>query len=242
MRRGLWLVDRDYEVIKFIYDMKFSCTNDVFGAFFDDGKVKNNRYCYNRLKKMEAEGFIKSNTVSTFNTRWYIIAGKGLSLLRERFTDDLYPKKAADKIDTRYFEHDRTVALCRIALEHKGLAKNWVSEKSIAYSILTKTGEYQSKYMFQNLRQSSIPDGLFETKKGEKVAFELEFSRKSNRALMQKLNNLHQETKSKNAIFNRVLVITNGDKIYNLVTKTAKDLGASFKVLRLNNVINGGQK
>jgi len=158
VRKGLWLVDRDYEVIKFIYDMKFSCTSDIFKAFFDDGKVKNNRYCYNRLKKLEAGGFIKSNTISTFNTRWYIISGKGLALLRERFVENLFPSSVPDRIDTRHFEHDRSVSFCRIALEKKGLAKNWVSEKVITYNILTKTGEYKSKYMFQNLKQSSLPD------------------------------------------------------------------------------------
>lgn len=240
MRRGLWLVDRDYEVLKFIYDMKFSCTSDIFEAFFKREGIKSSRYAFNRLKKLEAEGYLLSTTINSVNTRWYLISSKGLHLLRERFIDELFPLKAPEKIDARHFEHDRTVSLCRVALEEKGLVRNWVSEKAICYNILTKTGEYQSKHMFQNLKQSSIPDGLFETKKGETAAFELEWSRKSTKDLKQKLNNLSLEMRSSKATFKRVLIVANGEKIHNSITSMAKDLGASFKVLSVDELLGGG--
>jgi len=108
----------------------------------------------------------------------------------------------------------------------------------IVHDVITKNGEYRSKYMLQNLKRSSIPDALFETRKGEICAFELEFTMKSSRELKQKLVNLNLESKLKNGLFSRVLIVAGSSKIESSLKNITGELGANFKVMNLNELVS----
>ncbi len=237
---GLVIMDRDVDVVKYVYDMKFCCSGDVYEMFFEGEKGRSARYAFIRLKKLVDEGYLQIFKNKLYRSGFYFITDKGLNLIRDRFRDHLFPKKAPTKMDSRFFEHDRYVALCRTALTRKDLAKSWVSERVIAHDIITKNGEYRSKYMLQNLKRSSIPDGLFETRKGETCAFELEFSMKSGRELRQKLTVLNNEAKLKNGLFSRVLIVAGAPKIESSLESIIKELGADFKVMSLTELVPNG--
>ena len=191
-----------------------------------------------RLKKLVEVGFLKIFKNKLYKSGLYFISENGLNLIRERFRDHFFPKKAPAKIDMRFFEHDRYVALCRMYLEKQGLAKNWISERIITHDVITKNGEYRSKHMLQNLKKSQIPDGLFTTRKGEVCAFELEFTLKSQRELRQKLSVLHNESKLQDGLFQRALIVAGGKKIESSLCKINNELNANFKIINLNEVIN----
>ena len=228
----LRVVERDLEVIKYVYDMKFSSSFDVYKMYFE-GEGKTSRYCFVRLKKLVDTGFLKLFKNNLYRSGFYFVSEKGLNLLRDSYRDHLFPKKAPTSIDMRFFEHDKNVAVCRSYLEKKGLAKNWVSERVITHDVITKGGEYRSKYMLQNLQKSQIPDGLFETRKGEICAFELEFTLKSARELKKKLTNLNNESRSSSGLFKRVLLVAGGKRIKNSLESIKSELGADFKIMEL---------
>lgn len=230
------IVDRDVDVVRYVYDMKFCVSGDVHKMFFEGEKGRSSRYAFVRLKALVDAGFLKVFKNKLYRSGFYFISDKGLNLIRDRFRDHFFPVKAPTNIDTRFFEHDRYVALCRTYLEREGLAKNWISERIITHDVITKNGEYRSKYMLQNLQKSQIPDGLFETRKGEVCAFELEFTLKSQRELKKKLVNLHNESKLNDGLFKRVLLVAGGPKIESSLLKINEELGANFKVMNLEEV------
>jgi hypothetical protein len=90
--------------------------------------------------------------------------------------------------------------------------------------------------MLQNLQKSQIPDGLFETRKGEVCAFELEYTLKSVRELKAKLSNLNNESKSVSGLFKRVLIVAGSKRIKNSLEALKKDLNADFKIMELSEV------
>ena len=231
------IMDRDVDVVKYVYDMKFCCSGDVYKMFFEGEKEKSSRYAFIRLKRLVDENYLQVFNNKLYRSSFYFVTDKGLNLVRDRFRDHLFPKKAPAKMDTRFFEHDHHVTICRTALTKKNLATNWVSERIIVHDLITKNGEYRSKYMLQNLKRSSIPDALFETRKGEICAFELEFTMKSNRELRQKLVNLNLESKLKNGLFNRVLIVAGSSKIESALKAIKGELGASFKIMALAELV-----
>jgi hypothetical protein len=233
-------MDRDVDVVKYVYDMKFCCSADVHEMFFEIEKGRSSRYAFIRLKRLVDEGYLQIFKNKLYRSGFYFITDKGLSLIRDRFRDHLFPKKAPVKMDSRFFEHDRNVALCRTALTKKNMAKTWISERVITHDIITKNGEYRSKYMLQNLKRSSIPDALFETKKGETCAFELEFTMKSGRELRQKLTVLNNEAKLSNGLFSRVLIVAGSQRIESSLKNITKEIGANFKVMSLTELVPNG--
>jgi hypothetical protein len=234
---SLVVMDRDVDVVKYVYDIKFCCSGDVYEMFFSD-KGKSSRYAFIRLKRLVDEGFLKVFKNELYRSGFYFVTDKGLDLIRDRFRDHLFPKRAPTKMDTRFFEHDRNVAICRTALTKKNLAKDWISERVIIHDVITKNGEYRSKHMLQNLKRSSIPDALFKTKKGETCAFELEFTMKSRRELRQKLVTLNLESKLKNGLFSRVLIVAASSKIESSLKNIANELGANFKVMNFEELVS----
>jgi hypothetical protein len=235
---GFVVTDRDVDVVRYVYDMKFCSGDDVCKMYFLGEKGDSSKYGLRRLKKLVSEGYLQIFKNRLYKSGFFYITDKGLSLVRDRFRNSFFPKKAPAKIDTRFFEHDHFVAKCRTGLMRQGLAKNWVSERVIVHDIVTKNGEYRSKYMLQNLKKSSIPDGLFETRKGETCAFELEFTMKSRRELISKLTNLNNESKLKNGLFKRVLIVAGSPKIETSLKKITDELGANFKIMNLEELVS----
>ncbi len=231
------VTDRDVNVIKYVYEMKFCRSVDVYEMFFRGDGSKSSRYAFIRMKKLADEGFLIVFNNKLYRSRFYYISEKGLNLIRNRFRNNFFPKRAPTKMDTRYFEHDYYVTKCRSALTQKKLASDWISERVLIHDIFTKNGEYRSKHMLQNLKNSSIPDGLFKTRRGEICAFELEFTLKSSRELRQKLTVLNSEAKLTNGLFSRVLIVAGSLKIKTSLTKIIEELGASFKVLNLEELV-----
>lgn len=230
--------ERDLNVLMYIYEMKFSTAIDVFKMFFESEKSANSRYALIRLNKLAKNGYLNIFTNKLYRNKFYYISDSGLGVLRNKFRDHLFPKKAPSKMDTRFFEHDRYVSLCRIFLEKKGVAKGWVSERVIFHNMVTKSGEYRSKYMLKNLQKSQIPDGLFETNKGELCAFELELSLKSKRELREKLVMLNNESKQSHGLFKRVLLVASSVKIRANLEKINNEISAHFKILDLERMVN----
>ena len=103
-----------------------------------------------------------------------------MRILEARSTDPV-PVREAKKIDFSLYEHDSKINAVRVLLETRGKCRKWYSEKILraAPLPLTKKG-----YRFGS---DLFPDAVFVNSKGERIALELEVSRKGPSKIREKL-------------------------------------------------------
>lgn len=231
------LSNRDLDILKYSYAMKFCTSDDVWKLFYESEEIDGKKYSKVRIKQLSDAGYLNVLSNDIYKKKIYSLSSKGLNIIREEFIDELFPRRLSSKPDLRNFSHDYYVALSRCSLERQELATNWISERQIVFDLMSDSGEYRSKYMLQNLRRSSIPDGLFRTRRGEVCAFELEYSLKSKRDLKEKLSVLHKESQVTSGLFERVLIVVSTNKIEGAVNSIKEELNASFKIIRLDSLL-----
>jgi hypothetical protein len=151
------LQDRDYEVLKYILEQKFLSREQIEKWFY-----KTNDVLRNRLWELMLSGYLKKEPVALSSKDHFLIAGLGLRALAERGVNGIRPAKS---IDIRFYFHDRAVTDIRLLFEDMGLAKDWKSERVLKAEI-------------GSLKK--IPDGMFLSPAGKRIAFELELAPKEN--------------------------------------------------------------
>jgi hypothetical protein len=185
------LQDRDYEVMRYILEQKFLSREQITKWFYktlDIAKV--------RLWKLIFSGYLKKEPIALSSKDHFLITGLGLRALAERGVNGIRP---ASSIDIRCYFHDRTVTDIRLLFEDIGLAKDWKSERILK----AENGSFLSA------RQTGkkIPDGMFLSPAGKRIAFELELAPKEN-SRYKKILAGYQNV-------DRVFYVVRGDALFN---------------------------
>lgn len=213
---GLRITPRDLEILEFVLEMKFTGLNEIYEKFFKNiqgGETsKSDWWARERITKLLNAGFlekVKFLSVKVF----YLLSEKGYYFLKNSITTKTFCRPL-NSIDTRTLEHDMKIQHVRIHLEKSRGATKWQSERA-----LTEIPEVR-KYLGKEFR----PDAIFENPQGEKVAFELELSRKSHDRYNDKVKryvDIMQSADVSKRIFKKTLVICNDKTIADLwISKT----------------------
>ena len=210
---GIRLQNRDYKILRFILEQKFASLEMIYLLCFDRRKNESEAWPKNlwtvrqKLSKLRSQGLLKTEKVLSSGKAHFLITPLGLRSLAAYFGKH-FPIRPAKRIDFSLYEHDYRLSLVRISLERKGICRHYFSEKRIrsAPVPLIKNGFR----FFKDL----IPDGIFINKKNERVAIELEASRKGIRKVISKIR--HYEDYLRGSYYCPYPVL---DKVWIVVTK-----------------------
>jgi len=189
--KNIILQDRDYEVLRYILEQKFLSREQVTKWFYKSDDVS-----YKKLQKLMLSGDLKKEPVVLNSKDHFLITGLGLRALAERGVNGIRP---ASSIDIRCYFHDRTVTDIRLLFEDIGLAKDWKSERILK----AENGSFLSA------RQTGkkIPDGMFLSPAGKRIAFELE--------LVPKENSRYKKILAGYQDVDRVFYVVRGEALFN---------------------------
>lgn len=182
--KNIILQDRDYKVLRYILEQKFLSREQVTKWFY-----KTNDVLRNRLWELMLSGYLKKEPVALSSKDHFLIAGLGLRALAERGVNGIRP---ASSIDIRCYFHDRTVTDIRLLFEDIGLAKDWKSERVLKA---------------ENGSLKKVPDGVFLSPAGKRIAFELE--------LVPKENSRYKKILAGYQNVDRVFYVVRGEALFN---------------------------
>lgn len=203
---GFRLTERDFEIFKFLYDQKFCALDTLYFRFFDlrasveDPIAENMPAARQRLGILKRAGFLKTEKVYSESKSVYLLAKKGFKALQERFPELTYGAPI-QSVDFRNFEHDSRVNLIRVALERRGKALKWYPERRI------RIAGFRSLGSVPILPDTVIPDAVFLSSKGERVALELEISVRKKSRFRQKVEALEAVMSGNTPLIHRVLFV-----------------------------------
>ncbi|WP_413942745.1 replication-relaxation family protein [Bdellovibrio sp. HCB-162] len=234
--RGVILTERDIEVIEFILDMKFSSVEDIFERFFKvtlaGEEARSNEWAIRRLQQLAKAGYLKGTFSFSERTKFYLATPKGYKAVSDA-KPEAYVIKPSQVIDHRTFAHDRLVLESRIILENQRAASCWISDKKLR----------SSRELAGGLVHSNVPDGIFKTESGERVALELELSLKSRSQYITKVRKYVSMMRSENQavkVFDRVLYVCAKQATIDYLTKETKIYGSLFEVQSFNTFFSRG--
>lgn len=189
--KNIILQDRDYKVLRYILEQKFLSREQVTKWFY-----KSPFMSQVRLRELGLLRYLKKETVALNSKDHFLIAGLGLRALAERGVNGIRP---ASSIDIRCYFHDRTVTDIRLLFEDIRLAKDWKSERVLK----AENGSFLSA------RQAGkkIPDGMFLSPAGKRIAFELELVPKENKRYKKILAGYQN--------VDRVFYVVRGEALFN---------------------------
>jgi len=210
------LTKRDGEIFRFLLDQKFASIEVIYLRFFDRRSKSTDPFppqlyvTRQRLGLLAKEGFLKTERVYTEPKSLYLLGNGGYQYLKQHSSDPPYaiPVKS---VDFRNYLHDHRVTHCRIALERARRAFGWISERRIRMKGFEVKG--------QRFPDSVIPDGIFLSSKGQRVAFEIESSDRKLSRFESKA--LEYECLISRGFLDRVLWISCDAPIQKALTKVA---------------------
>ena len=218
-KAGGRLQSRDYEIMQFILEQKFCSLEAIYFRFFDTRKsptdsLPNNLWTTRqRLSKLRALALIKTEKVLSSGRAHFLLTPFGHKALSTHAQDAILIRPAKG-IDFSLYEHDVRITMIRSLTEAKGKAGRWYSEKWLKASPIYIGGKH--KYHFaKDLR----PDAFFVNSKSEKIALELEVSRKARVRIEEKIrlyDDLLEENYRPNCGPERFKVL---DKVWFIATK-----------------------
>jgi hypothetical protein len=179
-----------------------------------------------RVLQLQKRGFLKAITFYSEAKLFYVTTYKAFHVLKDRFSDRhfCYPNK---DIDVRTFYHDWLVTKCRLQLEEEGLVKRWWSEKYIK----------SETRIVQGLPRKYMPDAVYETHDGKRVAFELEKSLKARSRYRDKIQlyfRLMSSPKNASGSFQKCHYVCQKDKVFEILERQSKPFGNLFQVEMLD--------
>ena len=172
---GFRLTERDISILGFLLDQKFASLEQLYFMYFDkresvdDPLPKGLFVTRQRLQILRRAGLIITQKVYTESKSVYLLTPLGFKIIESRRPNDAYAQPVK-KVDFRNYEHDTRVNDCRIALERSGRVMKWFSDRRL------KMDGFSSQFSRQELPKSVVPDGVFVSKKGKRVIFEIEAS------------------------------------------------------------------
>ena len=231
----LHLTERDFEIFKFVLDMKFASREAIAEKFFwskdqksDSRSIFSTR---NRLQKLKVYDWLVPVQFPGNAKHFYQASWKAYYEIRKRYPSETIPKPQG-KPDYETAQHDLMVLNSRIHLEKEFKIKVWVSDKTIR----TITGDLKF-----GADDFSIPDGLYLSHTGEKTAFELERVQKSKTQYREKLKSLVRTLRSgRNHMldFSKVHFVCLTDAGFKFLKEETKIYGDLFKIEKAADFFN----
>ena len=249
------LQNRDCDILKFLFEQKFSSLELIFFRFFDTrGDLKeplptNLWTARQRLAKLKKALLIKTEKVLSSGKSHYLITHLGAGILnaRGKIPDNIKP---TPKIDFSLYDHDLKISTVRVVMERRKKSQIWWPEKILRRSPIPIRKDHfssnQSEFSHStqeeefSFSKDLIPDAVFINSKGERVALELEVSRKGPSKVLDKLRLYDDMIESK--ILDKVWIIATRASIERCYRKVInqsfrKEDAVNFRVDSYDNVV-----
>lgn len=225
------LTERDFEILEFIMDMKFAGVEEVFERFFkitmSKESAKSTEWARKRLCQLEKANFLKSVRSFSESTRYYVTTFKAYYALTQ-FNPEKFVSKPSGGFDQRTFLHDRGVLRARLYLESLRLVNSWLSDRKLK----------SSTELVGGLSVQYIPDAIYVTPTGVRVAFELEIAVKAKSRYQDKIKKYVQLMRSTNVqhkVFDRIQFVCAKETVAKFLVKETRIYGELFEVVTIEN-------
>ena len=221
---SLRLTERDYALLAFLLDQKFASLETIYYRFFDRRKNIHERppkeffVARQRLGLLRRAGLISTQRVYSGSKSVYLLTQLGSRALEGKFPDAIYAQPVRE-VDFRNYDHDRRLNLVRVCFEREKKVIQWWSERRL------RAHGFSAEGCRDSLPESIVPDGIFLSAKGERVAVEVEASNRMKTRFEEKVSAYRSVMSSydpKSALIQKVLFVACSDAIQ---TKLAKVIG-----------------
>jgi hypothetical protein len=220
------LVARDYEVIRFLIQMKFSSIEEIHQKFFkvsSEGIESSSlRWARERLAVLCGLGLVSSENVAGSNKRYFVATAKGYHLISRALLLDGFAKPTG-RIDIRTFEHDLAVLRMRLELESESSVTHWISDRELKVA----------SEKFDALRGDYAPDAIYQTPSGEQVALEVEIARKAKIRYQKKIQHYvdtYRDRESSAFKLSKVHVVCLRKSVFEIWQEKTEIFGSIFQV------------
>lgn len=221
------LTNRDFEIIKFILEMKYSSVEDIHHRFFKINYLGmeslTNRAAYRRLQLLEENGYLISARNFIVNEKIYLATPKSYYLLMNNSPSEVFISYPLKKIDHRTFDHDHMLVQIRQKLESTEKVNSWMSDRYLKF-----------KTEFNDLSSLNIvPDAVYKTIDGQKVALELELTLKSKERYRTKIKTVVEylrKIESKPKAFQKVRFLCKTKTIFESISNESKLYAKYFQI------------
>lgn len=207
------LTKRDFDILEFIQDQKFATLEALFFAFFDSRtspsedlprKLFTTRQ---RLLVLKQMGLLESKPSMFSKNSVYLLSQKGVVVLRQERPSRSFGAGLYD-LDIVHFRHDEKVTLCRIAIEKAKKSERWFSERRL------KSVGFEVETFKKKMPHTAVPDGIFISSKGKRVAFEIECSPRKKSRFQEKAKFYQSLMREREPIIEHVLWVAVDKRIY----------------------------
>lgn len=179
-RSGPRFTGRDFEIIQFLCQMRYSGIEEIHEKFFlktqSGTESRSLRWARERVQLLCRYRLIQTDSLPG-SIRKYFLATRRGAILAEQFLYLDRPLIPTRRIDIRTFEHELAVLRIRLELESQGSVNRWISEPELRSS-MSEFGTFRSEF---------CPDAIYKTPTGSSIAVEVEISPKSRRRYQDKI-------------------------------------------------------
>lgn len=210
---GFRLTQRDYEVFGFLLDQKFASLEALYFRFFDarhapsEPLPENLAVARQRLGILKRAGLISSERVYSDPKSLFLLTPLGYHLFRMRRDEDAYAAPVTS-VDFRNYEHDQALNYCRVAIERQGKSMRWFSERRL------RMQGFQVPGVRFELPESIVPDAIFISSKGERIAFELEYTNRKKSRYEWKIEQYESVMGGSQPLLHGVLFVGGTERVY----------------------------
>ena len=216
------LQKRDYEIFKFLLDMKFSDIEGLHEKFFKDQSMSSPHLggARTRVLSLYKAGYLNHRFAPNGTSRKYYMATlKAYRALVGHVDGEIVSKPHL--VSDATFSHDELVLKSRLVLEGAGRASNWRSEKLLKAEMADRSIVIEREFM---------PDGVFTSKHGYPCAFELELSPKTKKRYRRKILRFIDVMEDPQGLFDYCLFVVKTPFTYNTLKELTTPYGNRFQV------------
>lgn len=210
---GFRLTPRDYDIFGFLLDQKFASLEALYFRFFDarqspsEPLPDNLAVARQRLGILKRAGLVSSERVYSDPKSLFLLTPLGYQLFRMRRSDDAYASPVTS-VDFRNYEHDQALNYCRVAIERQGKSMRWFSERRL------RMEGFQVPDVRFELPESIVPDAIFISSKGERIAFELEYTHRKKSRYQWKIEQYQGVMGGSKPLLHQVLFVGGTERVY----------------------------
>jgi hypothetical protein len=225
------LQERDFLILKWILEMRFSNLEMVNDGFFSESSPSM-ATARSRIKKLLDDGYLKKvNGYDQTTKAYYVSTKKSYKTLLEKNPDKIIPSPVKE-ISVQTFEHDKRVLECRLILEKQGRATHWISERGLKAILAERS---------QKIDKEFLPDAIFTSSIGLRCAFEFELSPKTSKRYFHKVERFKEVMEEKEGLFSLCLFVVSSEFTYKTLKQLTEPYGNRFKVQRYGELVSGRQ-
>ena len=210
---GFRLTERDYDIFGFLLDQKFASLEALYFRFFDARKLATDplpRHLFvarQRLGILARAGLLTTQRVYSEPKSLYLLPPQGFHAFRMRRDLDAYASPIRE-VDFRNYEHDAAVTYCRVAIERQHKAMKWYCERRLRMQGFSCEG------VRAELPEAIVPDAIFISSKGERIAFELEYTQRKKSRYEAKVSEYESVMYGSRPLIHKVLFVGGNERVY----------------------------